>query len=129
MSCVITSLNACAPFALAQLFKESYKSWCRRIHAQGGDYRAVSSDVLHRTLLRRGVAETHTYARPRHFSRWRQTKSGRWVVVVTGVGSSSSSHCIVLRDGRAYDNGWALDWGGDGRIRSLRVHMAWRMQD
>jgi len=117
--------DACAPYALARLFRESYSDSCRRVMAAGGDYQRVTYRVMHRLLQRVGIARVHGYRRPRIFNSWRKGKRGAWVVTVTGNGSRG--HCVTLRDGVAMDNGWVGQ--RYGRVMSLRVHAAWKLSE
>lgn len=120
--------SACTPFALSYLFGESYDASCRRIFKAGGDYQNTTREALHRALEPGGIIETQSHKRPRVFNRWRrQARRGRWMVVVTGRGASTG-HCVTLIDGTAYDNGWAASrYCGYDRLKTLRVHAAWRL--
>jgi hypothetical protein len=117
--------NACCPMALSRLFREPYEASCGRIQRAGGNYRCVMPDVLQRVLEPYGIRRVLDFVmHPRKFTSWRRGKQGAWVVVVTGIGSSSG-HCVVLKAGQAMDNGWVGE--GSGRLASLRVHAAWQI--
>lgn len=121
--------TACTPTALSRLFNEPYDAVCHRIRAAGGDYVAVTCDVLHRVLAPHGIVSVRSFThRPRIFSRWRPRR-GRWVAVVTGWGSSNG-HCVTVDQGKAMDNGWVNDYPGSlNRYDTLRVHAAWQLQE
>jgi len=125
MSASFALRSACVPFALSRLFGETYDAMCWRIKAAGGEYQAVTCDVLHRVLAPLGMISARSFAKRPLFNRWRP-QQGRWVAIVVGWGSLSA-HCITLQQGVARDNGWACEW--DARLATLRVLAAWQLQE
>jgi hypothetical protein len=120
------SPDACAPTALSKLFAETFEQACDRIHAVGGDPRAVTRDVFDRLLAPHGIQQRIMFKRPAVFASWRRWKRGAWVTVVTGDGSSTG-HCVTMRDGEPMGNHWVRFVPGRLRYESLRVHAAWRI--
>lgn len=115
--------SACTPRALMHLFGESFEDACRRIHRFDGDYRSVTTPVLHRLLSAAftiKLLQVFDDQRPM-FTAWRRYKRGKWVAVVTAPGYNG--HCISLENGKAYDNNWAAYHGLD----KLQVCGAWRV--
>lgn len=117
--------NACAPTALSHLFREPYRASCRRLIATGEGYEAPSWEAIQRVLSPFVKRVVYLWRRPRRFSVWRRWRRGDWVLVVTGRGAQSR-HLVLLRDGRALDNGWATEYA-QHRVASLRVHAAWQV--
>lgn len=113
-----------------RLFGKSYDAMCHRIRRLGGNYERVTADVLHRTIAQLAtIVSVRSYRRTLRqplFNSWRRGKQGAWVVVALSPYGSSAGHCIVLRDGQALDNGWAMEW--PGRAQQLRVQAAWELQ-
>lgn len=121
------SQSACAPFALKLVLNESWHQAAGRIHALGGNYRAVTQDLLHAVITHaRPQARQVAYPASPKFQRWRRGRRGLWFVCAHLPGRLSA-HAIVLRDGRAYDNGWASEWMHI--LRELRVLTAWKIHE
>lgn len=119
--------HACAPFALAYLFRESYDQVCRRIAKAGANYRSVPTDTMQRVLGTRFAIKTiHRYDEPHQrpqFPMWRKGKRGLWIAIVTLNGIAG--HCIFLRGATARDNGWSVCTGPD----RLNVVCAWQVEE
>jgi hypothetical protein len=112
--------NSCCPAALAILFGEAYDPVCAEITRYGGDYRSTTGTVLHAILAARYVIKScRAYAH--RFTSWRRGRRGTWVVVADCVGFQG--HCIILRNGRAYDNGWTREIP----VEYLTVRGAWQL--
>ena len=113
--------NSCAPQAIRIALGISYGAACERVRRARGDPCSVTYAVFKRLLGKRITKETR-YRRTRPFMQWREGKQGLWLVIAK-CEWDRGAHALVLRDGKAYDNGWAAVW----RER-LRVHVAWRLR-
>lgn len=116
------SRSACAPYALRHILKTDYDGAVAAIRKEGGDYRATTMDVLHRVLY--GARHVKEVIAPGTlFTRWRKRVQGEWFVV-TAIPGRSSSHAIVLKNGKALDNGWTIF---SGEMNKLVVCAAWKL--
>lgn len=117
--------DACTPYALRHTLNTDYDGAVKAIRRAGGDYRSVSSIVLH-TILCRTRRVRRVVSFPIHrplFTTWRKRVHGEWFVLTTAPGYNG--HSIALKDGVARDNGWASFTGSVHP--NLTVCAAWEL--
>lgn len=116
--------NSCTPKALTYVFRESFDKVCQRIHAAGGDYQAVTTEIIHNLLSARfPFKKIIDFVKSPPLNWWIKGRKGRWVVVASDGDTPHSSHCLIVRDGKIFDNGYsAHPWGPQ------RVLCAWQLE-
>lgn len=110
-------ISSCTPVALGWLLRRSPRAICARIHAAKGDPACVRTSTLEAVLP--PIRRRQRFYRPVKFLAWRKRKRGAWVVSVRSPGDRAG-HCIALRDGIAYDNGYSRYRG----LKHFRVYAA-----
>lgn len=106
----------------------SYTQLCHAIKACGGDYTSVTHRVLFKLLKKlRGVATYMSFDHKKlpYFQDWRKGKTGEWVTVVRAGGRG---HCVILKDGKAFDNGFLGFFMLDD-LPQVKIYSAYQLQE
>lgn len=116
--------GSCTPVALTFVFRESFDRVCQRITDAGGHYQAVTVEVIHQLLEARfSLKKVIDFVKHPPLRWWIKGRQGRWVVITVDGENPTTSHCLIVRNGKILDNGYSNHpWGPQ------RVVCAWQLE-